>query len=190
MRKLLFVASLLCLLPLAAYAQDKPKVEIFGGYSYLRTDDDFFVDNLDLHGWNASVTGNLNKWFGVKADFSGHYGDLDISPGIRADINGYLFLVGPQFAYRKNDVWQPFGHVLVGGARSHASIPTTAGRRRVTDTSFALVVGGGLDAHIAKNLAIRLFQTDYVLTTFDDLSDDRQHNFRLSTGLVLRLGDH
>jgi hypothetical protein len=30
-----------------------------------------------------------------------------------------------------------------------------------------------------------LFQTDYVLTRFDD---DNQHNFRVSTGLVLRLG--
>src|SRR5947207_1245557 len=106
MRKLLFVASLLLLLPLAALAQDKPKVEVFGGYSYLRSDDDFFSDHLDLHGWNVSATGNLNKWFGVKADFSGHYTSVTISPGVKADVSGHLFLVGPQFAYRKSDVWQ------------------------------------------------------------------------------------
>jgi opacity protein-like surface antigen len=190
MRKLLFVASLLILLPLAAFAQDKPKVEVFGGYSYLRTDDDFLLDNLNLHGWNAAVTGNINKWFGITGDFSGHYNDYQISPGVRADISGHIFLTGPQLAYRKNDVWQPFVHVLVGAARQHISVPTATGRVKNTDTAFAMALGGGLDAHIAKHLAVRLFQTDYVLTTFDDGDNNAQNNFRLSTGLVLRLGDH
>jgi opacity protein-like surface antigen len=186
MRKLFFVASLLLLLPLAALAQDKPKVEIFGGYSYLRTDDAL---DLDLHGWNASATVNLNKWFGIKGDFSGHYTDEEISPGVRADINAHLFLIGPQFAYREHDVWQPFGHVLLGAARTHSSARTTVGRVSNTETDFAFVVGGGLDAHVAKNLAIRLFQADYVLI-HDGRIDENFHNFRLSTGLVLRLGDH
>jgi hypothetical protein len=184
MRKLLFVASLLILLPLGVFAQDKPKVEVFGGYSYLRTDDSL---ELDLHGWNASVTGNVNKWFGIKADFSGHYDDVQISPGVRADVSAHLFLAGPQFAYRKNDVWQHFVHLLVGAARSHISARTATGRTKLTDTHFAFVAGGGLDAHVAKHLAIRIFQTDYVYV-HDDLDDT--HNFRFSTGLVLRLGDH
>ncbi len=184
MRKLFVAASLLLLLPLAAIAQDKPKVEIFGGYSYVHTDDAL---DLDLHGWNASVTGNLNKWFGITADFSGHYGDVSLSPGVRADVSAHLFMGGPQIAYRKNDVWQPFGHLLLGAARSHISARTATGRVSATNTDFALAVGGGLDAHIAKHLAIRLFQADYVYV--HDSVDD-SNNFRLSTGLVLRLGDH
>lgn len=188
MRNLLLLVSLLILLPLVVAAQDKPKVEVFGGYSYLRTDDDSTFDNLDLHGWNASVNGNLNSWFGIKADFSGHYNDYLVSPGVRADFSTHLFLTGPQFTYRKSDVWQPFGHVLVGAAR--ARIKNRAAGIDGRETSFAMAVGGGLDAHVAKHLAIRLFQTDYVLTTFDDFDNDAQHNFRLSTGLVLRLGDN
>lgn len=184
MRKLIVAASLLLLLPLAAFAQDKPKVEIFGGYSYLHTDDSL---DLDLHGWNASVTGNFNKWFGLKADFSGHYDTATLSPGVRADVSEHLFLFGPQVAYRKNDVWQPFGHLLLGAARSHARARTATGVVSATDTNFALAVGGGLDAHVAKHLAIRLFQTDYVY--IHDSIDDT-NNFRLSAGLVLRLGDH
>ena len=184
MRKLFVAASLLLLLPLAALAQDKPKVEVFGGYSYVHTDDAL---DLDLHGWNASVAGNLNKWFGVKADFSGHYDGVDLSPGVRADVSAHLFLVGPQFTYRQSDTWQPFAHVLVGAARTHISVPTATGRTRVSDTDFAVAVGGGLDAHIAKHLAIRLFQADYVYVNTDI---DGTNNFRLSTGLVLRLGDN
>lgn len=184
MRKQFLAASFLLLLPLAAFAQDKPKVEVFGGYSYLNTDDSL---DLDLHGWNASVTGNLNKWFGIKADFSGHYDDITLSPGVRADVNAHLFLVGPQFSYRKSDTWQPFAHVLLGAARSHISARTATGLQRSSETNFALAAGGGLDLNVAKHLAVRLFQADYVFV-HDNIDDT--HNFRLSTGLVLRLGDH
>ncbi|MEK7831876.1 MAG: hypothetical protein AAB401_12360, partial [Acidobacteriota bacterium] len=62
---------------------------------------------------------------------------------------------------------------------------TAFGKVKVEDSAFAMAIGGGLDAKVHDNLAIRLFQTDYVLTRFND---DSQHNFRLSTGLVLRLG--
>ena len=253
MRKSLFVVCLLLVFALIAQAQDKPKVEVFGGYSYLRADDN--DDGINLHGWNASGTYNFNKWIGVKGDFSGHYGQYTLIPPslltppldthIKGDLNTYLFLVGPQFAYREHDVVTPFGHVLVGAAhRSTEATGDAALRLRTagidpdalpfntSDTSFAFVAGGGLDVKITKYLAWRAFQADYVLTTFDDqvfvanprtgavgpLTDprdptriycglsgfasfidgkpgqsscsDRQHNFRFSTGLVLRLGDH
>jgi hypothetical protein len=45
-----------------------PGVEIFGGYQFTR-----FEDGPNAHGWNAALTGNLNSWFGVTADFSGVY---------------------------------------------------------------------------------------------------------------------
>lgn len=184
MRKLFFLAALMLVLPLMAQAQDAPKAEIFGGYSYLRADDD--DDGLDLHGWNASAAINFAKWAGIVADFSGHYGDFTYAPGLKADSSAYLFLVGPRFTYRKHKVLEPFGHVLLGAARSHVTTFTTLGKLKVNDSAFALAVGGGLDAKVHDNLAIRLFQTDYVLTRFND---DSQHNFRLSTGLVLRLGE-
>jgi opacity protein-like surface antigen len=178
MRKLFFIAALLLTLPLIAQAQDAPKVEVFGGYSYLRADDD--DGGIDLHGWNASTAVNINKWVGIAADFSGHYGDTTFIVGLpKADASGYLFLVGPRFSYRKHKVLTPFGHVLLGAARQHSS------DLGYSDAAFAMAIGGGLDATVHSNLAIRLFQADYVLTRFND---DSQHNFRLSTGLVLRLG--
>lgn len=183
MRKFFFMVTLLLMLPLVAQAQEAPKAEIFGGYSYLRADDD--DGGLDLHGWNASAAVNFKKWAGIAADFSGHYDTATLSPGVRADLSAYLFLVGPRFTYREHKVLQPFGHVLLGAARSYVSTRTTIGKVTIDDSAFAMAVGGGLDAKIIDNLAIRLFQADYVLTRFND---DSQHNFRLSTGLVLRLG--
>src|SRR5262249_13247911 len=115
MRKLFFIATLLLALPLVAQAQDTPKAEIFGGYSYLRFNPDGIDDGLDLHGWNASAAVNFTSYAGIVADFSGHYGDITFTAG-SVDLSGYLFLVGPRFSYRKHKILTPFGHVLLGAA--------------------------------------------------------------------------
>ncbi|NOT61226.1 MAG: outer membrane beta-barrel protein [Acidobacteria bacterium] len=191
MRNSLLVACLLLLLPCFALAQDAPKAEIFGGYSFLRADEEDSPET-DLHGWNASVNVNLNKWFGVKGDFSGHYNDFQISPGVKADLNTHLFLGGVQFTSYKYEKVTPFVHALLGvGRRGFSVSRAVAGtsQNSIHDHAFALVLGGGIDVKFKKSLAWRAAQVDYVFTTFDDLRDDRQHNLRLSTGLVLRLGD-
>jgi len=182
MRKLFFIAALALALPIIAQAQDSPRTEIFGGYSYLRLDD--VNDDRDLNGWNASVNQNILKWLGFKADFSGHYGNSTVILGTGADLNTYLFLMGPQFSLRKFDRFQPFGHVLLGVARVNADSYVTHGPE-FHDSAFAMAVGGGLDVKVLDKLSVRLFQADYVLTRFND---DNQSNFRASTGLVLRLG--
>ncbi len=184
MRKLLLLAILLLALPVLAQAQDSPKTEIFGGYSYLRADDD--DDGIDLHGWNASFNQNILKWFGIKADFSGHYGDVTLVPGTGADLSAHLFLVGPQFSIRKNERVTPFVHALFGVVRSDATFFDPTGKITQRDSTFAMALGGGVDVKVIDNLAIRLFQADYVLTRFDD---ETQNNLRVSAGLVLRLGD-
>ena len=56
---------------------------------------------------------------------------------------------------------------------------------RIAAGSFSTTLGGGVDMNVSKLLAVRVFQTDYVLTRF---GGDSQHNFRASAGLVLRLG--
>lgn len=185
MRKLFFIATLLLALPLVALAQEAPKAEIFGGYSYLRFNPDGPSNSLDMNGWNASAAVNFTKYAGIVADFSGHYDEISFTGG-KVDISSYLFLVGPRFSLRKNETVTPFGHVLLGAMRAHASANTLAGRIKDNDSAFAMAIGGGVDAKVTKNLAVRIFQADYVLTRFDD---ETQNNFRVSTGLVLRLGN-
>ena len=57
---------------------------------------------------------------------------------------------------------------------------------KASDSGFALVVGGGVDVKIAKALAARLIQADYVYVRNNGFNE---HGFRLSTGLVVRIGD-
>jgi hypothetical protein len=57
----------------AAAAQDTQRVEVFGGYSLLH--DSILVPGAaNFSGWDTSATIFLNRWLGVTADFSGHYG--------------------------------------------------------------------------------------------------------------------
>jgi opacity protein-like surface antigen len=185
MRKLFLIAALALALPVIAQAQESPRVEIFGGYSYLRLDDDL-NDDRDLNGYN--VSGNvtvLGNWLGIKADFSGHFGDSMIVLTPRTDLRKDLFLFGPQFTLRKNERVQPFAHVLIGAARVDLDNDTLG--IDFDDTGFAFAVGGGVDVTAFTNrVAIRLFQADYVLTRFNDVNSN---NFRASTGVVIRLGN-
>jgi opacity protein-like surface antigen len=178
----------------SALAQESSKVEVFGGYSYLRAD--WGLDaNRDLRGWNASVNYNLNKILGVKADFSGHNTDgalvYDPFTGASAkiDISNFTFLVGPQFSYRKNDKVVPFAHVLLGGSRrkevsgpiAFPGIP--AFNFDSTNTAFTAAFGGGVDIKLTNRLAFRLFQADYLLSRFNGWT---QNNLRVGTGLVVK----
>ncbi|MGH9841711.1 MAG: outer membrane beta-barrel protein [Blastocatellia bacterium] len=192
MRKMLLITALMVLaMPLAAHAQ---KAEIFGGYSYLRGDD--CDDNsgpncdggLDLHGFNVSFNQNLVKWAGLKLDISGHYGDVTVIPGQpKFDLDTYLFLAGPQFNLPKFARLRPYGHVLLGVMRVNVTSFGALGRTSVRDSAFALAVGGGLDVKVTDLVAVRLFQADYILTTFDS---ERQNNIRASTGVVFRFGEN
>ena len=190
MKKIFLGIALLCLAPMAALAQqDFPKAEVFGGYSFFRAN----PDALNLHGWNASVTGNISHWLGVEGDFSGHYGSPRVF-GIGVpyvDVSSHTFMAGPRLSYRTDSV-TPFAHFLIGAARAS----TGAFGVTLSDTALATVVGGGIDININDTFAIRAIQADYLMTRFKTGPqiffsglDERQNNFRLSAGFVIKLGN-
>ena len=190
MRKLWFGVSLMLLIPMAAMAQgDYPKAELFGGYSYFRSNPDGF----NLNGWNASATANITNWFGVEGDFSGHYGSPRVF-GFEVpfvDVSSHTFMAGPKLTYRAKTV-VPFAHFLIGAARAS----TGAFGFSISDTAMAAVAGGGIDINVNKSLAFRAIQADYLMTRFEPGTqllfggfDNRQNNFRISAGLVLKLGN-
>jgi opacity protein-like surface antigen len=50
-------------------------------------------------------------------------------------------------------------------------------------TDFTWAAGGGVDANLSRNFAIRLGQADFLQTR---VSGSSQNNFRYSTGIVLK----
>jgi len=179
MKQILLIASLALLLPLAGWAQDSPKADIFGGYSYFRADAN--GEKLDMHGATAAFTYNFSNWFGVTGDVSGHVG----SPFF-GDVQNYLFMMGPRVSLRKYSSFTPFVHALVGAAYNRSSLSVAGTKFTNTDTTLAVAPGAGLDIKLGSSLSVRPFQADYVLTRFATAT---QNNFRLSTGIVVRLGN-
>src|SRR5215212_8448625 len=105
MRRAICAACLAVLAAVSAAAQEEvPKAEVFGGYSWA---------GGDFHGWGGSVTGNVNRWFGVTADFSGHYSDGE--PGVvRERQRAHSFLFGPRLSLRRKRT-NAFAYALFGG---------------------------------------------------------------------------
>lgn len=170
MRKFIHLASLLLLLSVPAMAQNTPQAEVFGGYSL------FANGTLTLHGWNASVNGNINHWLGIKGDFSGHY-----TTGSGVKVNLHTFTFGPQLSYRKNQRVVPFFHALFGGARASAGFQDA----RYSNAAFAMNIGGGLDWVAHKNCAVRVIQSDLLVTRFGPSAST---DGRISAGIVFRVG--
>jgi opacity protein-like surface antigen len=160
MRKTSILCLMILCLPLIAAAQEYPKAEIFAGYSYLRGNLD-----LNLSGFDVSATSNLNRWFGVTADFSGHY---------YRDFKVHSFLFGPKITYRGGSRINPYLHSMLGAVRLSES---------GSNTVFGWASGGGIDVQVHKNLAIRAIDVTYLLLRDHGYNS---HNGRLSSGIVLR----
>ncbi len=165
-RKVSLFLGLFFLLSFTAHAQDK--VEIFGGYSYLRLDLSPAPSSVNLNGWEASGQYKVTSWLGGVADFSGDYGSI---AGVGTQFHTFLF--GPQISWPARV--SPFAHVLVGGAHISGG--------GASDTAFASALGGGIDAKITDRFYWRLIQGDYLLSRF---GDHTQNNARISSGIVFR----
>jgi outer membrane immunogenic protein len=187
MRNLLVVIAVL-LLPLCLLAQDLPKGQVFGGYSYMRS------SGQGLNGFDAQFTYNSNKMLGLTADVSGEFGGQSVSiPGVGASASSsghlYNFLFGPTVSHRTDSKLVPFAHGLLGIARTGGSASMSIFGQSLNlssgDTGFGMALGGGLDYEINKAFAIRPVQMDYVLTRAGGGS---ANSFRYAAGVVFRLG--
>lgn len=182
-------------------AQAVPAVELFGGYSYARSERGEAESAINLHGWNVGITGRVSSWLGFTADASGHYA----SPSA-TDMSQFALLAGPTFSLRVRKL-HPFVHALGGAVRAHRDVsppgPVLPQLPPNTEWAFGMALGGGLDVAVSRRVAFRLIQADYLLTRFDESTGivcaqsilpcaftktGTQHNLRLSAGVVFRLG--
>ena len=187
MRKLSFVLAMV-VLPVWLLAQDVPKEELFGGYSYLHTSGQGF------NGFDAQFTYNRSEWLGLTGEVSGAYAGQSVNVsgvgGASAHSHTYTFLFGPTFSYRKEDKFVPFGHFLAGIAHGSSSAQTNILGQTInistSDTGFGLAIGGGVDYLLNDSWAIRPVQIDYVSV---NAGGGHANAFRYSVGIVYRISE-
>lgn len=171
MRKSLVLFSFL-LLSIGSWAQKTGNMshegssgDVFIGYSLQNGD--------TLHsasGFEAALTGNLRDWFGLQADFSGHYKSFN-----GAGARTYNMLFGPQLSHQVGK-FRIYGHGLAGVA--HFS-----GFGFNSQNSLGWALGGGADYDFGSHVAFRPIQLDYLGSHFFSTT---QSNVRYSVGLVYR----
>jgi hypothetical protein len=178
--------------PAASSSSDSDhKFDFFGGYSFLNNniavpDDDGPVQLV--HGYAASIAYNLNRNFGILADFSGHNGSLNSSAfDTHQTEDQYYFLFGPVVSHSFGKA-RISGHVLVGVAKQHFG--ETNGDGSSKDHNFAAGVGGAFDWMFTDRWGWRVLQFDY-LTSLNSYANDggfqaRVNNVRGSTGFIFR----
>jgi opacity protein-like surface antigen len=174
MRRAFLLVAVVLSVSFSALGQETPKAELFGGYAYAGS---------GSNGFDASIAGNVNDWFGVVGEVGGQYSTLH-DQGFTEKIRSHSFLFGPRFSARQKRV-VPFVHALFGVSNVKTETNEFGPLVSFSDTSFAMALGGGLDVKVNDRFAIRVVQIDYVQTHF---FGETQNKGRIAAGIVLRFG--
>jgi len=197
MRKLLSTALLLFFVvlvyPFSAWAQDYPKVELFGGYSYSR------MNGENWTGWYATGAKNLNHMLGITAELSSFANSQSqtLAPYISTiDQHLYTFLAGPQLTSRDKGKLAPYVHLLLGVGHFYTNGSLMSGSDLISFQSasgnhFAMFIGGGIEYKLKGPFALR-GQMDYGGVRFGASqlggASSWTKGWRFSTGVALHLG--
>lgn len=202
-------------------ADETPKVEVFVGYSASGEINSSEVTNINNQnpasffsnradgpkGFEVSVTGNVNRYVGIKGDFSAHFKNTNgrgtftgctgntCPLGIQ-DFNirsrAFQLLAGPEFKARNSTRLTPFVHGLFGVGIANAKFETNGTNVNFsstdTRTGFAMAFGGGVDVRATRRFSIRS-SVDYNPTFLGspvNSSSNRQDNVRFSLGVLFR----
>src|ERR1044071_1304004 len=213
MRKLVLFAILIVATASMAFAQstdDYHKVEVSAGYSHARVDTgvddpdleddvaDFLSDRRGFNGFDASIAGNLTRYFGLKGNISGHFKSDSFTDGVDT-INTrermWNFLGGVQVKDNSKETRvKPFAHVLAGVARQDVRFtsPGFTTSLDIDDTNFAMKFGGGVDVRLNNRVDLRVIEVNYNpifrgdITLDDEVFSGRtQHNFTIGFGIAI-----
>jgi hypothetical protein len=171
----LLIVLALFVLP-AAQAQDSPRLEFTGNYSYLRYDsyDLGFKNDTGLNGGNISVAYNITTKFAAFGEVGGNWGN---------PFRFYDGMGGGRYSYRRGNL-TIFGQGMFGRAKSHVDLPTSFVGGE-TNSAKAFGGGGGVSYEISPHFSVRAIQVDYI---HSNLFETNLNNIRFSAGITYHLG--
>lgn len=152
-----------------------------------------FSNHAEGNGIEGSLTRNVNKYLGIKADASLYFdrkpkGNTATGPDFHVNSTTLYLMAGPEIKARNHTRLAPFGHFLFGIANSRSKflvpgIPFSDSHSR---TGFAMALGGGVDIRVSGRFSLRA-AIDYSPTFLGDANADesgKQNHSRLSFGIL------
>jgi hypothetical protein len=131
------------------------------------------------------------KDLGVAFDLSGETAS-NIEPNV--NLNQISFVAGPRYRFRplgdpKKNGPRLYAQALFGFVHgSHGVFPVPPASIEDSASSFAVQIGGGLNWPVKGRLGVRVFELDSLFTHLPNLDNNKQADFRASTGITWRLG--
>jgi hypothetical protein len=189
---------------------DSPKYNWFIGYSVLgetNIDDGKILTRFGSNsGVETSAARYFNKYFGVKGDFSAHFGTnhghgvFTVSnaqpPITNASLDfsfkhqAYSFLIGPEFRASNRTRFTPFAHALIGAGYDRGTVKLSGlganGELKFSDAGLAAAIGGGFDIKAAERFSFRGSMDYNPVCTGSKDYDPRgcRDHVRISVGIV------
>ena len=178
---------------LTARAQEFPRWEAFGGFSYANVDlgpqaSLFNPSNRNYEGFDLDFSFNPSRYMRLVADVSFQFGKTSATPPppfTKIHLQTTEALFGPQFTLRRHKA-TVFGNTLVGV--TNTLLQGQAGtlyEDLISQNSLTLGLGGGLDVNWTRLVAIRAFQIQYLPTRRGGVWET---TFTVMTGVVFRFG--
>jgi outer membrane immunogenic protein len=190
---LLLTIAVASLCSASAHAQAAPttestaRPEVALGYTYLRSNaPQGSCGCFNVSGGNATFAWPLASGkFALAGDVTIAHAGTVSSSGDNLTLS--TFTAGVRYLLpMKSRSFQPFGQVLAGLAHSSGTLVQGANPGAANaGAAFACNFGGGLDLRVNPRFSIRLAEADYLLTTFDNGTNNHQNNLRISAGVVI-----
>jgi outer membrane immunogenic protein len=188
------LCALVVLVSIAAHAQSTPanrdrfRPEVALGYNYAHSNAPVGdCGCFSLNGGNVSVAVPLSyAHLSIVGDVAAARAGSVSNTGLDLTLSTYT--AGLRYSVPRTRLpLQPFGELLVGLAHSSGSlVEANATSDSNKGAAFASLIGGGIDLRATRRFSIRLIEANYLVTTFDNGSNNHQNNLRISTGLVIR----
>src|ERR1700677_2862825 len=182
---LVLLVGLLGAVPLIKAQEEPSKIEMYGGYYYVRFNVDANLagvapsQTFNVNGGGVQAEYNASRWLGLVGDLAGYGATSTVNGALVGGAFTYLF--GPRVNYRRGRV-MPFAQVLFGG------IATTSGIGISGDqNNFAMTAGGGIDFKIGRYISVRPVQAEYFMTRLPNGPNNRENNLRIGAGIAFRL---
>jgi opacity protein-like surface antigen len=161
------------------YGRNIPRLEVYGGYSYLNAGTNGLTTRQSISGVEASVSVHINPWLAGEANLGAYYKTLQILNVGTFPYHDYTMMGGPRVNFHRM-----FVHALVGidhlaGSANFYSVNTAT-----SDNALAGAVGGGVQWSVTRQFAVRA-SGDYMMSRFEGIT---QNNVRVTLGLVFQMG--
>ena len=213
MKKSLVLIAVALMCTMTAFAQDVPKFELTGGYSYVNFHPGLSaITSQNMNGGGGAFVYNLTNLIGIKADFMGYavgsgWSNKLINAGYpvtgSASGNMFTYMFGPQIK-KHSGKFQPFGEALFGAAHSNGyatilrcisgndSNSCNLKSGNGNNNAFAMEFGGGLDYAVTPHIQIRPVEVDYLYTNFSSNQvahiSNSQNSFKYFAGVNFTFG--